>query len=335
MINRFISNTKIALLTIFTLIATTCGVFATEIHISKTSKLATIQPLLYKTVELLPKFAAKHGIKDLKVVLDEVTNASTANDSLLLGRLDIVIGGINGYSPILEKDPSKLVLLSGWETFDFWLVCADPNIKKITDIGPNDKIMVKSLNAGEQLMLRQYLAAEVGANQTEKLNNNLVILTREEAFQLMTADTPKLACAFLGSPLQNTIVAMKKAHIVSKPDNVKSFGFANISYTTAKWAKENPELARAWIEAQSEAIKEYTKDPVSAIKVYLNNDKVEDITPEDVLKMKKENNDTYDTSLKAALSTLRLMYTSGTLKVDPDKMPDSQKVFDTKLVKIN
>jgi len=128
---------------------------------------------------------------------------------------------------------------------------------------------------------------------------------------------------------------MNKAHIVSKPDNIKSFGFANISYTTTKWVKENPELASAWIEAENEAIKQYEKDPISVIKVFLANDKVEDITPEDVLKMKKENNDNYDTSLKAAISTLRLMYSSGTLKVNPDALPDNQKVFDNNLVKIN
>lgn len=320
--------------TLLAAIALATSANAAELHINKTNKNSTIEPLLYKTVELLPAIAAKHGIKDLKVTLTDTTNANAANDSLLLGRLDIVVGGINGFVPIYDKDSSKVKLLSGWETFDNWLICTDPKIKNIGDIKPEHKISVKGINAGEHLALRMYLAAELGDNQTEKLNDNLVVLSRDETFQLMIAEQPKIACGLIGSPWQNNVVNMGKAHIVSRPDNKKSFGFPNVVYTTKAWADANPELARAFIEAENEAIKQYASDPISAISTYIKNDGVDDVAPSDILRMKKENNDVYSTSLVPALNTMHFMYNVKLFVGPSGSLPDENAVFDSKEVKI-
>lgn len=307
----------------------------TEIRVTKTNKNSTIEPLLYKTAELLPAIAAKHGIKDVKVTLVDTTNGNSANDGLLLNRIDIVVAGINGFVPVFDKDPNKVRLLTGWETFDNWLVCTDPKIKTIADIGPNDKISVKGLNAGEHLALRSYLAAELGDKETEKLNNNLVVLTRDETFQLMIADQPKIACGLIGSPWQNNIVKMGKAHIVTRPDGKKSFGFPNVTYATKAWLDANPELAKAFIEAQQAAIVEYSAHSVPAIETYLKNDGVTDVTAEEILDMKKQNNDVYDTTLKPALATMKFMYAVGLFSGEGGKSKVEDIVFDTKSVVIN
>jgi NitT/TauT family transport system substrate-binding protein len=321
----------VSLLSVFSI----CAAHATELHLTKINKNSTIEPLLYKTVELLPAIAAKHGIKDLTVTLTDTTNANTANDSMLLGRIDIVVGGINGFIPIYDKDSTKVRLVSGWETFDNWLICTDPKIKSIKDIGPDDKISVKGINAGEHLALRSYLAAELGDNETESLNKNLVVLSRDETFQLMATEKPKIACGLIGSPWQNNIVGMGKAHIVSKPDGKKSFGFPNVTYATKAWLDANPELAKAFVEAEKEAIKEYNSDPISAINVFLKNDGVDDVTAANILTMKKENNDVYDTSLVSALSTMHFMYRLKLVEGASGSLPDTEAVFDSKLVKIN
>lgn len=330
-----INKTKTFFLTILAMLVIANGVnAATEIRISKTPKNSTIMPLLYKTVELLPEFAAKEGIDDLQIILVESTNANTANDGLLLGRIDIVVGGINGFVPVFDKDPNKVRLISGWETFDLWLICTDPNIKTIKDIKPEHKISVKGLNAGEHLAVRSYLAAEIGPKETEKLNDNLVVLSRDDTFKLMVADQPKIACGLIGSPWQNNVVGMGKAHIVSKPDNKKSFGFPNVVYSTKTWLDANPKLARAFMNAQREAIKQYNADPRDAIETYIKNDKVDDVTVDSVIKMKKENNDVYDTTLVPALSTMKFMYDVGLFKSDSGKASVDTIVYDTKKVKV-
>jgi len=325
------NKTKSILLSIVVASAMIVTANATEIRIQKTSKNATTQPLIYKTAELLPKFAAKHGIKDLTVTLVESSNGSTANESLLLGKLDVAIAGINGFVPIFDKDPTKVRLLSGWETYDSWLVCTDPAIKTLADIKPSDKIAVKALNAGDHLTVRTYAAAQFGNAQYDKLADNMVVLSRDEAFQLMVAN--KLACGVIGSPWQNNIVKMGKAHVVGKPNGKTTFGFPNIAYTTTKWISENPQLAAAFVEAQQEAIKEYYRDPTSAIAVYLKNDSIEDVTPNDILLMKKENNDTYSTNLKPALAAMKFMYSIGMFTSPNGSLPDTDKVYDSKMLK--
>ena len=331
-----LNRTKTLLFTAFAMLAMATGVnAATDIRITKTPKNSTIMPLLYKTVELLPAYAAKEGINDLQITLVETTNANTANDGLLLGRIDIVVGGINGFVPLYDKDPNKVRLISGWETFDNWLICTDPSIKSLKDIKPEHKISVKGLNAGEHLALRGYLAAELGADQTEKLNDNLVVLSRDDTFKLMVAEQPKIACGLIGSPWQNNVVEMGKAHVVSKPDGKKSFGFPNVVYATKSWLDANPKLARAFLAAQKEAIRQYYADPKDSVDYYIKSDKVDDVTVDSVIKMKKENNDVYDTTLKPALATMKFMYDVGLFKGEAGKAPVDQIVADPKAVKTN
>lgn len=329
------NRTKTIFLTALAMLAMATGVnAATDIRISKTPKNSTIMPLLYKTVELLPEFAAKEGINDLQITLVESTNANTANDGLLLGRIDIVVGGINGFVPVFDKDPNKVRLISGWETFDNWLICTDPSIKSIKDIKPEHKISVKGLNAGEHLALRGYLAAELGPKETEKLNDNLVVLSRDDTFKLMVAEQPKIACGLIGSPWQNNVVGMGKANIISKPDGKKSFGFPNVVYSTKAWLDANPKLANAFLNAQREAIKQYNANPKDAIETYIKNDKVDDVTVDAVIKMKKENNDVYDTTLKPALATMKFMYDVGLFKGEAGAASVETIVHDVKAVKV-
>ena len=158
MLNRL----KIIAIAVLTSVAAMHGVNAKEFNVNTVRPNATVDPLLYKTVELLPKYAEKHGIKDLTVNVHDILDATTANESLLTGKLDVVVGGSNGYLPIFAKDPTKVKLLTGWNKFDLWLICVNPKIKTLRDITPETKINVKISGDGNHMLLKTYTAAEFG-----------------------------------------------------------------------------------------------------------------------------------------------------------------------------
>jgi NitT/TauT family transport system substrate-binding protein len=328
MLNRL----KIIAIAILSAVALMHGVNAKEFNVNAVKPNATVDPLLYKTVELLPKYAEKHGIKNLTVNVHEVIDATTANESLLTGKLDVVVGGANGYLPIFAKDTNKVKLLTGWNTADLWLICVNPKIKTLRDITPETKINVKLSGDGNHLFLKNYAVSEFGIESSNKFDNNLVFMSRDQAFQILSSDKGNIDCAIIGSPYQNVLVNSGKAHIVARPDNKTTFGFPNVSYSTTKWIEENPELAKAWVEAVNAAIEEYKRDPRPMIQTYIERDKVQNVTVDDILQAKKENNDTFNTNLKPALTFIKTLLDIKLFPVSYDAIPDSQKVFDTSLI---
>ena len=328
MLNRL----KIIAIAVLTSVAAMHGVNAKEFNVNTVRPNATVDPLLYKTVELLPKYAEKHGIKDLTVNVHDILDATTANESLLTGKLDVVVGGSNGYLPIFAKDPTKVKLLTGWNKFDLWLICVNPKIKTLRDITPETKINVKISGDGNHMLLKTYTAAEFGVDQANRFDNNLVFMPRDQAFQILSSDKGGIDCAIIGSPYQNVLVNSGRAHIVARADNKTVYGFPNVSYTTSKWLEENPELAKAWIEATNAAIEEYARDPKPMIQTYLEKDHISGITVDEVLQAKKENNDVFITDLKPALAFIKTMLDIKLFPVSYDVIPDTQKVFDSSLI---
>ena len=270
--------------------------------------------------------------QDLKVNVVDLLDATTANESLLTGKLDVVVGGANGYLPIFAKDPTKVKLLTGWNKFDLWLICVNPNIKTLKDITPDTKINVKVVGDGNHMLLKMYASREFGIDQANKFDNNLVFMNRDQAFQILSSTNGNIDCAIIGSPYQNVLVNSGKAHIVSRADGKLIYGFPNVSYTTSKWIQENPQLAQAWEEAVDAAVKEWENNPRPMIKTYLERDRVSNITVDDILQSKKENSDVFITDLKPALSFIKTMLDIKLFPVDYNVIPDSEKVYDIDLI---
>jgi hypothetical protein len=148
----------------------------------------------------------------------------------------------------------------------------------------------------------------------------------------MSKEKPLLPCAMIGSPYQSVLVNGGKAHIVFNADSKKYPGITNAMYTTSKWLDENPELAKALVEAQAAAIAEWKKDPVPMIKTFIENDHVS-ATVEEILKSKADNNDVYDMNLTPSLNFIKALLDIGLYPdVSYNTIPDSEKVYDTKFI---
>jgi ABC-type nitrate/sulfonate/bicarbonate transport system substrate-binding protein len=324
---------KLITATLFTILVSAHGINAAEIRIARTPKLATIDPLLYRTVDYLPKTAEKYGIKDLKVTFVDILNANDANTGLLLGKIDIAVSGINGFYPVYNKDTTKLKLITGWETFNMYMFCSNSNIKSIKDLNDDSKIAMKATEGGHHLMLREYTADVYGAKQAEKFTKNIVVMPTAQIFQTMTSDKPSVDCALADTPIANNIINSGKAHIIESPNNKTSFPFSNVSYSSTTWLKENDKLAHAFIDAVNLASQDYLKNPADVIQEFIKMDNMSE-SVDDLIKIKKENNDVYDTSLVAAIGTMKIYRNLGLLDGAPDNIPDNDKIFDSKAVKV-
>ena len=314
------NRTKTLLTTILFMLVAATGVNATEIKFNRHLKYTTSEPILYATTNLLPKFAEKYGIKDLKITYVDIQEDPVAVQEMLLGNVDVIIGGVSSFAYAYSKDSTKIKLLAGAETFDMWLFCSNKSINSIKDIKDDTKITIKGLNSGDHLMLRQYTIAEYGIANSEKFASNIVVVPRDQAFVLHSSDKPTVDCGVIGSPYQNQLVDSGKAHIIARPDNKKVYGFANGMYANAKWLNDNPQLARALIEAEAQAVSEFSEKPLVILEDFIIKDGLS-VSAHDVLDMKKQNNDVYNTSLEPAFATVKLMYDTGMIDGPNKSLP--------------
>jgi ABC-type nitrate/sulfonate/bicarbonate transport system substrate-binding protein len=304
----------------------------TEIKINRKLKQATTEPLLYEIGSLLPVIAVKHGIKDLKVTYVDIADDNVANSEMLVGNIDVNYGGIGTFAYIWDKYPTKVKVISGVQTLENWLVCANPKIKTMKDIMPDTKIAVKALNGGDHIVFKEYTMAVFGPKASEKFNSNMVSLSRDAIFATLSSDKPTIDCAIVGSPGQNILTKNKKVHVVAKPDNKVSFGYPTALYATTKWLEENPLLAQCVYEATVKAMENYKNYPLSVIEQYIIKDNVTNTTASEVHDMKVENRDEYDTSLVPGFATIQLMIDSGILN-GPNKKIGTEAIYNASWVK--
>jgi len=324
---------RVIIAAIAALTITTSAYAETIVHVNRMAKYASSEPLLYKIAELLPKYAEKEGIKDVKIEFVDVLAATKANEGLLLGQIDVIFGGINGFGILFDKDPDKFRMLAGAEEYNQWLVCTNPKIKTLDDIKPEHRIAMQGLNSGEHMQLRQYTAAKLGDKEYDKFTSNIIAMPRDQAVAQMTKENPEIDCGIVGVPWQN-IAVNKGAHIVAQNnDPTKTVGVLNVVYSTKKWLDENPKIAKAWVAAQREAITLWEKDPIPMIKTYMENDQVTSPTLEEIAEQKKLNTDLYQYKPTSGLRYLEFMYRVGILTGNGKEKKSNDIVWNQDLVK--
>lgn len=79
-------------------------------------------------------------------------------------------------------------------------------------------------------------------------------------------------------------------------------------------------------------MKNYNEDPERIVDMYLVIDKVTNTTAKEVVEMKRENRDIYDTSAVAGFKTIQVMIDSGILK-GPNKTINSEVLYNPKWIK--
>lgn len=328
-----LNRSKTLFLTMLAMLALATGVNATEIRVNRMLKLSSTQPLLYRTAELLPKYAAESGIPDAKVTFVDIMESNKANEALLLNQLDIIFGGASSFGTLYDKDPEKIKILSGGEEFDIWVVCTNPNIKTLRDITPTTKIAMKGMNGGEHQQLRQYAVAEFGIDSANKFDNNVVVMPRDQALAQMTKNNPEIDCGIIGTPWQN-IALEKGARVIAKVQSGKTVGTNNIVYSTTKWLNDNPKLAEAWVKAQKQAIEEWKRDPKPMLENYLKNDQVNDTDVTTLAAQKVANSDVYKIDASSAINYIQFMYKIRALNgIGKDKTSVKEMVWKPELLK--
>lgn len=218
------------------------------------------------------RFAAA-GLEGAKVTELKIASGSAANDALLSGNADLVLGGLTGMYILADKTRGTPLEVRGAIAIcdsPIYLTTINPRIKSIADFTDADRIsMTAAKGTTHSFILELATAQKLGWENRHKFDALAVGMRHPDATVALLSDreprTHSSTVPFLFEEL-----ADPRVHVVyDSYDVVGGRQTLIVAYTTRKWKTENPKAYAATMRALADAMAFIEKNPTDAAKIYV------------------------------------------------------------------
>lgn len=293
---------------------------AGEIRLAKQYGLGYLQLMVMEHDKLIEKHAKTLGLGEVKTSWLTLGGGSVANDALLSGNVDILGGGIGAFVTLWEKTRGGLEVKSPGVLADFPMLLNtnNPNIKSIKDFTGKDKIALPAVRISPQAVTLQAAAAkEWGFEHYARLDKFTVSLRHPEAVQALLSGQSEVNAHFATPPFMYLELKDPKIHTVLNSFDVWGGPqTTTITWTTTKFAADNPKLMKAFHAALEEATRSINADKRKAAAIYV--EMAKDKSGVDaVYQMVADPLMTYTTVPKNIIKFTDFKHRTGTMKVKP------------------
>ena len=243
---------------------------------------------------LFEQHLAAAGLKDTKVTELKIASGSAANDALLSGNADLVLGGLTGMFILADKTRGTPLEVRGAIAVcdsPIYLTTINPRIKSLSDFTDGDRISMPAAKGTTHSFILELATAEkLGWDQRHKLDALAVGMRHPDATVALLNDreprTHSSTVPFLFEELANP-----RVHVVyNSYDIVGGRQTLIVGYTTRKWKTENPKTYKATMDALADAMAFIEEHPADAAKIYVEHTNAR-MAPEQVAKWLAEKDD--------------------------------------------
>lgn len=297
---------------------------ADEIRIARQYGLGYLQLMMMEHDHLFEKQAKALGLGDLKARWVTLGGGSVANDALLSGSVDIIGGGIGAFVTLWEKTRGSLGVRSpgALASFPMLLNSNNPAVKSIKDLTDKDKIALPAIKISPQAVTLQAAAAKIwGFDQYARLDHLTVTLPHPEAMQALISGRSEVTAHFTTPPFMNLELKDPGIHTILNSNDVWGPQTATITWTTSRFAKENPKLLQAFVAALEDATKLINADKRKAAELYAEMAK-EKGGADEVYAMLADPRMKFTTIPENITKFTDFKYKTGTMKVRPESWKD-------------
>ena len=294
------------------------------VRIAKQFGISYLPLTMMEEQKLFEKHAKEAGI-DLQVEWLRFSAGSGMNDALLSGNLDFASGGVGPMLTIWGKTQNNLKVksVSALNAMPLYLVTTNPNVKTIKDFTEKDKIALPGVKTSIQAITLQMAAEkEFGAGQATKLDSFTVSMGHPDALANMLGGQSEIDAHFGSAPFQEIELANPKAHkVLDSYDVLGGPHTFNCVWATEKFIDANPKLAKAFLDALEESVKNIKADPAAAgaIWVKAENSKISVVDAEKIIRDSKNE---WTTTPKKVLVYLDYMNRAGLVSVKTTNWKD-------------
>ena len=297
-----------------------------ELHMATQYGIGTLAMVLVEQKQLLERHLAQAGLESTKVTWRQFPAGNPMNEGLLSGRLDIVSGGTTVFITLWGKTNGTSSAVRGIgavSALPLYLLTRDPKVKKIEDLGPNDKIAVTTLKVSVHAILLQMAAEKIwGPGNGGRLDPLTIQIPHGDAASAMISGAGEINNHFSAPPFQELEMRAPGVRRISSQDEILGAPASYmVAYATERFRKENPKTYQAFVDALREAHEMIKEDPAECAKIYLDHSK-DKISLDDTVALIKSPGSSFEMTPQNVLTFAKFMTQRGIIKSAPNSWQD-------------
>lgn len=294
-----------------------------EVLIAKQFGTLYLQQDIMEQLKLIEKHAAKVGLPNLTVQYLRLAGTGAVTDALLAGRLHFASGGAPGAMLLWDRTRGGIRSCFAMNATDQKLVTVRPDLRRIEDISPADRIAMPAIKTSPQAIWLQMAAAQAfGRSEWSRFDAQTVSRAHPDSMAQMLGRT-EVNCHWTSSPFQERELANPAVHEVASSFRLMQMPSVtpNTIYGSDSFRTANPLAWRACLAAFQEATDFINKEPRQAAELYLLNSGDKD-TVDNVLAVMSSPGNAFTLQPRGLQKIAGFMAETGLLKRRPDNLSD-------------
>jgi NitT/TauT family transport system substrate-binding protein len=199
---------------------------------------------------------------------------------------------------------------------------SNPNIKSIKDFSDKDRIAVPSIKVSVQaVVLQMAVAAAFGEENYARLDSLTVSMSPPDSTIALLTGSGNINTVFSVPPFQFQQLAQANIHTVLSSFDVLGPHTFTVTWTSARFRKDNPELYAAFLDAMKEATATVNANPKQTAQTWID-DTSSKLAVEMVTKVMTGPDVTWTMTPSATMKFAKFMRKVGSIKHEPASWQD-------------
>ena len=296
-----------------------------EITIAQQFGVAFLPLMLMERDNLIEKHAKAAGI-ELKTNWLKVAGPSVINDGLLSGNVHFGAVGAPSLATLWSRTKTNVGVkgVAAMTSYPLYFVTRNPELKSLKELSDKDKIAVPSVKISTQAIMLQMAAADLfGQPNYQKFDELTVSLSHPDALLALMNNTGGVNAHFSTSPFYEQEMKIPGARVLTTSyDILGGRASALVVVTTTKFHDANPNVYKAFLSAEKEAIDTINKDKRKAAQDYLDIAQDRKSTLDEIFNVINDKDYAYTLLPEKVFKTAVFMGKVGTVKDPPAKWQD-------------
>lgn len=241
-----------------------------EVTLAKQFGLLYHQITVMEDQKLIEKHAKAFGLDTLKVSFQQLGSTGAMTDAILSGSLNVASGGIPGFLLLWDRTKGEMKGIGGLTAYNSYLVTNNPNVKTLKDLTEKDRIALPVAKISPQALYLQMEAEKIwGEKQYTKLDAQTITRAHPDSLAALLSKNTEITGHYSTAPFQQR--ALREPGITKVTSGYQAMGphTPTMMYVSAKFARENPKVTQALVNALKEATDIIKSDKKAAAELYL------------------------------------------------------------------
>jgi NitT/TauT family transport system substrate-binding protein len=269
---------------------------------------------------LIEKHAAAAGLPNVKAEFLRLAAGNNVNDAVISGAVDIGATGVPPFLTLWSKTRGSVDVraMTPYNSMPLVLVTRNPAVKRVEDLGPNDRIALPGVGSSSQAVMLQMAAARAfGQAEFRRFDPLTVTRGHPDAMAALLSNT-EINCHFSTAPYLQRELAVPGVHVLlTSTDVYGGPGTVGLTFTTKKFREGNPKLLAAFIASMDQAFNTIRDDHHAAAEAYvavsgdkLGIEQVESYIADPAM--------VFEITPRGTMKVADFMFKTGTIKVMPE-----------------